>query len=377
MGALRELSSLLAENAELLTNNLAVLASLCPPPLLLKQSSERITARHLNGILAIAQFLAKSNGGQHREQLFDMVLEFLRSVPKRSKSSFWPSTFSTEAACSYFPELLSYVVKVADADSKVSQDVSSVIAGVIQQISAGGDVESGLSSYPGAKALVSALGQICPHLHGPDSEQIILCLLDLWIQSPQSGALVLSSSEASGTGSPLRGYHQASYSNGFKTPRKSSDYDGLDQGDSKGLSSSSENRNHVTFFSPNSTASTTPIFTPISTPLKLSGEQTPVAKSGPISGPIDEEQVFDQLPVPPTQGAFDGTPGFKRHQAGLLLESTATLEKQEIAYRILARILERAESGSPVKILHIQQLRTNSIKQLKSLLPLLKVYVDN
>ncbi|BBM99121.1 phosphatidylinositol 4-kinase A [Marchantia polymorpha subsp. ruderalis] len=373
MGALRELSSLLAENAELLTNNLAVLASLCPPPLLLKQSSERITARHLNGILAIAQFLAKSNGGQHREQLFDMVLEFLRSVPKRSKSSFWPSTFSTEAACSYFPELLSYVVKVADADSKVSQDVSSVIAGVIQQISAGGDVESGLSSYPGAKALVSALGQICPHLHGPDSEQIILCLLDLWIQSPQSGALVLSSSEASGTGSPLRGYHQASYSNGFKTPRKSSDYDGLDQGDSKGLSSSSENRNHVTFFSPNSTASTTPIFTPISTPLKLSGEQTPVAKSGPISGPIDEEQVFDQLPVPPTQGAFDGTPGFKRHQAGLLLESTATLEKQEIAYRILARILERAESGSPVKILHIQQLRTNSIKQLKSLLPLLKV----
>ncbi|KAL2653163.1 hypothetical protein R1flu_021291 [Riccia fluitans] len=373
MGALRELSSLLAENAELLTNKVAVLTSLCPPPGVFKQNSVRITARHLNGILAIAQFLGESNGGQHQEQLFEMVLDFMRSVPTLSKGSIWPSTFSAEAAAAYFPELLSHVVKVAEADSRVAENVSCVVAEVLQQISAGGDVEVVLSSSPGAKAFVSALGRICPILNNTHSEQIISWLMEHWIQSSQSGALALSSSGASDSGSPLRSYLQASNRNGFKTPRKSTESEGLDQADLKGVSPGSENQNNVAFYSPNSTASATPNFTPISTPLKLSGEQTPLPRSGPIGGPIDEDGLYQRLPAAPLKGAFDGTPGFKRHQVGLVIESTYALEKQEIAYRLLARILERAESRSSIKILCIQQIRTNTIKQLKYLLPLLKI----
>ncbi|KAL3684958.1 hypothetical protein R1sor_002980 [Riccia sorocarpa] len=369
MGALRELSSLLAENAELLTNKVAVLASLCPPPGVFKQNSVRITARHLNGILAIAQFLAESNGGQHREQLCEVVLEFLRSVPTLSRSSIWPSTFSAEAAAAYFPELLSYVVKFAEGDSIVAESVSRVVADVLQQISAGGDVEVVLSSSPAAKAFVSALGRICPNLNGNHSEQVILCLMEHWIQASHSGALVLSTSP----GSPLRSFLQASNGNGFQTPRKSTESEGLDQAGLKVVSPCSDNQNNVAFFSPNSTASGTPIFTPISTPLKLSGEQTPPSRSGPIGSHINEYGVNYRTPTSSPQGTFDGTPGFKRHQAGLVIESIYALEKQEIAYRLLARILERGESGSSVNILLIEQIRTNTIRQLKCLLPLLKI----
>jgi hypothetical protein len=382
MGALRELSTLLAENADLRADRVPVLASLCPAPEVLKQSiiGAKITGRNLYGILAIAQFLAQSDGGEYRDQLFAIVLDFLRSIPNFPKNTFWPSSFSTEAAKEFFPELLGYVARIASVDSGSSLEVSRVITEVIRRISAGGvgNVEGLLASSNGVKAFFLALGQCCPFLHLKDAEQVVVCLVEHWIQSSYldkiQGVNASSSSETSGAGSSPKpiGYQQKlPYTNGKRNSfrdvkaMKEAEAVEIQKGDVDNFKSSD-------FVSPDSTVSTSPDFSPFSTPLDISGELTPVYKSGQLTGRSAEESIFDQLhAIPKSQGAYQGTPGFKMHQR-LETESSSALERQEIAYRLLARILERPDAGSALKSLHVEQLRIYASKQLRSILPVLK-----
>ncbi|CAM6087859.1 unnamed protein product [Calypogeia fissa] len=401
MKALRELSSLLAENAELRAEKVPMLASLCPSPEVLKQSvsSAKITGRNLNGILAIAQFLAESDGSTpHREQLFSIVLDFIRSIPSFAKGTFWPSSFSSEAAKEYFPELLGYVGRISSVDSGLSLEVSGTIAELVLRISAGGlgNVEGMLASSNGAKAFFSALGQNCPFLHLQDAEQVIHCLVEHWIQASfldhgghEKGTLYgmavasTSSSSTSGAGSsPLMRTQQQQQQQGMtptngKQQRNSlPDVKAMKEAEVVEIQKGKVEDSEFTFASPDSTvSSSSPEFSPFSTPLELSGELTPLSKSGQLTGSrVAEDAIFDQLhSIPSSQSAYQGTPGFKMHQLRFEKESIISLERQEIAYRLLARILEKPDLGSTLSNLHVQQLRVYASKQLKSLLPLLKI----
>ncbi|BBM99420.1 phosphatidylinositol 4-kinase A [Marchantia polymorpha subsp. ruderalis] len=367
--SLRELSSLLAGNAELAAEKLGVILCQCPPSGSLHDGSTRLHPRQLSAILAVAQFLSQSSSSAEEIQmdLWHVILEFLRTIPYYGQDDIWSSAFSSLWATAFFKDFMLAVVKFTKSRAVLAAELSTIIADIIQKITALSNREVSAPIAPGVKFFLVALSENCPHLSADDVERVIKALLEQWAVNFQPGNTQPSSSDTSYHSSPSmskKSHQHTPQSNGTSSPYKDSQstppqYNSINV---HGLVSRYEHQ-----LDPSPTTSTSTILTNAFTPSKLVEDHV-TSRSGQLNGSGRGGLDYFYNAQPEVQGERGSS---MRLQGNALEgESLYVLERQEIAFRLVSHILEKADGDRVVS--DLVQLRNSAVLQLKGVLPLLK-----
>ncbi|XP_038707834.1 phosphatidylinositol 4-kinase alpha 1-like isoform X2 [Tripterygium wilfordii] len=172
MEALTELCDLVAQNPTQFADKLAWICGRCPPSESLHSRSPRVSRSQLNAVLAVARFLSKCRDppDHHPNSL---ILDFLLSIPDSFQRSFWPQSFSSDSITEFFVEFLGYVSKAAE----LSPDFAEDIAGFA------GEVVMAAINYAGedltiSRVFLSALSQNSLPVLPEDADRLVACLLD-------------------------------------------------------------------------------------------------------------------------------------------------------------------------------------------------------
>nr|XP_011464124.1 PREDICTED: phosphatidylinositol 4-kinase alpha 1 [Fragaria vesca subsp. vesca] len=327
MESLMELCDLIAEHPAQFSEKLSWICGRCPPPDSLLGGSPRVTRSQLNAVLAVARFLSKcSDSSDLRPK--SAVIEFLRSVPSSFDRSFWPQSFGTDLITAFFVDFMGYVSKAAE----LSPDFAAEVAGfsgevVVAAISNGGE------DLAISRAFLMALSQSFPPILPHDAEKLINMLIDQFAvvsgnvaQSPVTprGRNVANSETSSTQSSPLNNgnHHQ---------PNESNEVSNV-----SGSSGSASSRGSMV----------------------MNGSSI-MWKSG-----------VDQLGV--TFGLNDGGGGaamLRQQVAQFEEESVESLEKQEVAFKLIAHILEKARIDTGL----LEEVRSISKRQLQSMYVFLRI----
>ncbi|KAK4284694.1 hypothetical protein QN277_001489 [Acacia crassicarpa] len=304
MEALIELCDLIAQNPAQFSDKLSWICGKCPPLGSLSAGSPRVSRSQLNAILVVARFLSKcSDCSDLRPK--SLVLEFLRSIPYSFDQSFWPQSFNGNSIASFFVNFLSYMVKATELSPEFAYEVAEFSGEVIiSAIGKGGEL-SGIS-----KAFLVALSQNFIPISAADANKLINCLIDQFAFTiPVTGTPVehngVNSESSSSQSSPLNvNYH--SQPNSVASPGNSTSSAASKAADDASIASS---RGSVMNGDRN---------------LWLSGA--------------------DQLTV--NLGLNDG--GVSSTSSGLQVasfeeESVGSLEKQAIAFKLIAHILDKLQ----------------------------------
>lgn len=323
-----ELCDLIAENPTKFPEKISWLCGRCPPPDLLLAGSLRVSRPQLNAVLALARFLSRcSDPPDRRPQV--LLLEFLRAIPVAFSVSFWPQSFGVDSITSFFVDLLGYVVKATE----LSQDFATEVAGfmgevVIAAVTNVGD-NMGIS-----RAFLTALSQNFPPVSPSDAEKLVTYLLDgvsasLPVPASPRDQMRVSSGASSAQSSPLNVKH----SNESATSPAN---------DTSQLSNSSGSS--ISRFTDEATSGYTKIL-------------------GLTNGAGNVGSSF-------SDGVGNGA-GY-RHQVGLFEEETVeSLEKQQIAFMLIAHVLERVQIDPKL----VEEVRLIAKRQLQSIPIFLKVIV--
>ncbi|XP_050363023.1 phosphatidylinositol 4-kinase alpha 1 isoform X2 [Argentina anserina] len=330
MESLMELCDLIADHPAQFAEKLSWICGRCPPPESLLGGSPRVTRSQLNAVLAVARFLSKcSDASDLRPK--SAVLEFLRSVPASFDRSFWPQSFGTDLIGFFFVDFLGYVSKAAE----LSPDFASDVAGfsgevVVAAISDGGE------DLAVSRAFLTALSQNFPPILPHDAEKLINMLIDQSAVvsgnvaqspvTPRGRNAAISETSSSAQSSPMNNgnHHQGNESNEVSNVSGSSG-----SGSSKGS-------------------------------MVMNGSSI-MWKSG-----------VDQLGV--TFGLNDGGSGggaamLRQQVAQFEEESVENLEKQEVAFKLIAHILEKARVDTAL----LEEVRLISKRQLQSMYVFLRI----
>lgn len=350
MRALAELCSLLTERRSASSPEvIAVLLNQCPAPGFTHRGPVHLTGRQYNGILLLAQYLACIGDSDGTSELLTLVLEFLQGVPSIVKDD---SPFTPDHMESYFEELLKYVAEVARERSNVALDTSKIITDFIQRFIAG-SVQEGFAQEktPLTKALFSAISKGCPALIADDAERVALTILKHWmigIESPSASSQELAMKVEFPTL-----YHTPENNGILKilSRETSSDY------------SIEVNTNQGNSFC-----------TPESTPTKFSPGT--VDSSGDSVGHSDRYSG-SAVQSDNTNGGIKGhseksngiIKGGRKLQASFEAETLDALERQDLAIRLFAQVLEQTRDSQPL----VLQLRAASLRQLRDVATLLKI----
>ncbi|KAL0536256.1 hypothetical protein IC582_025199 [Cucumis melo] len=144
MEALLELSDLIAQNPSAFFEKLSWICSRCPPPDALLSDSPRVSRSQLNAVLAIARFLSKSaDSVEPRPKA--VVLEFIRSIPSSFNHSFWPPTYGNDSITSFYTDFLGYVSKATEITPDFSAEVAVYTGEVVASAISSGGGDSGIS----------------------------------------------------------------------------------------------------------------------------------------------------------------------------------------------------------------------------------------
>jgi hypothetical protein len=306
--------------------------------------------------LLVARLVARSSlggsGHDSSRQIFELVLEFLQAVATGIVIDGL-TTFNREELDPYFEELIGYVAEAVEGYPFVSQDVSVVVAGVIElAVAATEEEEEGVVALsrkfdPVLKSLLSALAKRCPALQASDAERVAMCLLQRWTslghhRSVSSASL--SNGGPSSNGSVLLLCRTPGF-NGHNSKWSL----GHDEADTDGPvetrrpQSESPNPENPTFH------------TPKSTPSKIS----PFADNG-VGDSSASSEKFDGV----------GRKGsWVQLQTALESETIDFLERQELAFRLLGQIMLKPTFTNEKLS---SQLSATARQQLNALLPLLK-----
>ena len=330
MRALAELCSLLTESTSAPSQEgIAVLQDQCPPPGFTQRVPVQLTGRQYNGILLLARYLAGANYRDGASELFSAVLEFLQGVPSIVKDS---SASGPDNMNSYFEELLKYVGEVARLCPDVSTDASKIIASFIQKFIAD-SMQEGLSPVnenPSlSKALFSALAKRCPTLIVGDAERVAFSILKHWIIPVESSSAPILPLEITPNGDSPTLYHTPENNGTLKTLHREPSIDDPFEA----------NTDEVNSF-----------HTPKSTPSKFS--------PGTVDGSTGHSDKLNGV-----------SKSGRKLQASFEVETLEALERQDLAIRLLAQVLEQVRDNEPL----VLQLRSASIRQLRDVASLLKV----
>ena len=338
MKALAELCNVLAESGSAPSaEGIDVLWRQCPAPGFTNRVPVQLTGRQFNGILLLARFVARTGGCHSTPDHFSLVLEFLRGVPFIAKED---APFSSDEFDVYFEELIKYVAEISEACLAVSIDVSRVISGFIQQVTAE-SMQEGVTlskeNFPVVKALLSALSKQCPTLNAVDAERAGLSLLQQWIMPTRAAIASSPNDQSPNDASPLL----------FHTPENN-------DGSTRILHrepSIDEPFEIAMYTDENCT-----FHTPKSTPSKIS----PNGLGSLANGSTGSNGSLDKT--------NNESRGWRGLQASLEAEMLETLERQDLAIRLLGQILEQARHDEKL----VAQLKAVTNGHLRNLVLLLK-----
>lgn len=333
MEALTELCDLVAENPTQFGEKLAWMCNRCPQPDSLFAGSPRVSRSQLNAVLAVARFLSKCFDSTDSRPK-SVVLEFLRSVPSSFTLSFWPQAFTTDSIASFFANFLNYVSRA----SELSPDFATDVAGFTGDI-----VLSALSDNSAiSRIFLTALSRSFLPILPSDAHKLVSCLLDqLAIPVLPSGAprdqIATVNSETSSTqSSPLSVNHYQP-----------------NEGASPGNEASHVSGSSSSRIVDEATSAT-------------SSRGSVIVNGGSILWKSGVDQLGANL------GFNDGGGGaamIRQQVAWFEEESVESLEKQEIAFKLIAHILDKVHIDSGL----LEQVRLIAKKQLQSLSVFLKV----
>ncbi|RXH88260.1 hypothetical protein DVH24_042331 [Malus domestica] len=323
MEALMELCDLIADHPAQFTQKLSWICGRCPPPEIFLGGSPRVSRIQLNAVLAVARFMSKCPDSADLRPK-SVVLEFLRSVPASFNRSFWPQSFGNDSIASFFLDFLGYVCKATE----LSPDFATEIAGftgevVVLAITSGGE-DLGI-----CRAFLMALSEHFLPILPSDAEKLITMLIDQFaasgpvVQSPVTPRRIGANSETSSAqSSPMNGNHYQA--NESSSPRN-------EASNVSGSSGSISSRGSV----------------------MMNGSSI-VWKSG-----------VDQLGVNFGLGEGGGAVMLRQQVSSFEEESVENLEKQEIAFKLVAHILDKVSIDSAlldrVRLIAKRQLQSTSV----------------
>ncbi|OMO73745.1 hypothetical protein CCACVL1_17151 [Corchorus capsularis] len=312
MESMIELCDIIAKNPEQFSDKLAWICGRCPQPESLQAGSTRVSRSQLNAVLAVARFLSKCpNSTDNRAKL--VMLEFIRAIPSSFRRSFWPQSYNSDSIASFFVEFLKYVSESAD----LSPDFASEIAGLVGEVVTATVNNNGTNNNDSAisRAFLLALSQNFPPVLHTDADKLINYLFDqLAMSVPASPRelIPVNSETSSSQSSPLS----------------------------------------VNHFQGNE----------VSSPANDSSRGSLMANGGSVYWKGGSDQLGN--------ANYDGGGAIFRQQvASFEEESVESLEKQEIAFKLIAHILDKVSIDQKL----LDQVRCIAKKQLQSMTAFLKI----
>lgn len=319
MEALLELCDLIAQNPSVFYEKLSWICSRCPPPDALLADSPRVSRSQLNAVLAIARFLSKcADSVEPRPKA--VVLEFIRSIPSSFNQSFWPQTYGNDSITLFYTEFLRYVSKAAEITPDFSAEVAVYTGEVVASAVSLGGGDSGIS-----RAFLMALSKHFLPILPSDANKLVDMVIERYLMT--------------GCCAPreqMQGNSDSSASQSIEgsSPRNEGSHD----------SGSRVGDDNISSWKSSATSYGSGIL------WKSSADQL-----GPMFGFND--------------GGGGGEILLKQQVASFEEESLESLEKQGIAFELLAHILDKARIHSWLW----DQVRSIAKKQLQSLLIFVKV----
>ncbi|KAJ7978384.1 phosphatidylinositol 4-kinase alpha 1-like [Quillaja saponaria] len=338
MEALIELSDLIAQNPVQLYDKLSWICDRCPPPESLVSGSSWVSLSQLNAVLAVANFLSKCPDSTDLRPK-SVVIEFLRSIPYSFTQSFWPQSVNKAFIASFFLGFLGHVSKSTEMSPEFATEVAGFAGEVV--ISA---INSASEPLGIPRAFLVALSQNFLPILPDDADKLITSLVDQFavsvpvVGTPREQTL-LTSEAWSCQSSPLSTSHQH-LNNGNTSPGNEVSY-------ASGSSSSATSK------FPDDATSASP------RGLVMTNGGSSLLKSG-----------ADQLGLNVCFNDSGGTGALFRQQiASFEEESVESLEKQEIAFKLIAHILSKVHIDHGL----LEQVRFMAKKQIQSMSVFLKI----
>ncbi|PSS29414.1 Phosphatidylinositol 4-kinase alpha 1 like [Actinidia chinensis var. chinensis] len=328
MEPLIELCDLIAQNPGQFTEKLTWMCGRCPPPEALLAGSPRVTRAQLNAVIAVARFISKCpNHGDLRPQ--SVVLEFLRAIPASFKQSFWPQSFGSDSIASFYGEFLGYVSKATESSADLATDVAGFMGEIV--LSAVGNVSGDLGL---SRAFLRALSQSFLPVLPSDADKLVSCLLDNFVSyvpnSPRE--LIPTTPDASSHSSPIAMNHYQP--NEGMSPKN-------EASNASGSSSSSASRVSV-----------------------MNG------------GSMAWKSSVDQLVSSIGNAGFNDGGGasaapYRRLITSFEEEPVESLEKQEIAFKMIAHILDKGRI-EPKLLEHVRIIAKEKLQSMPVFLKIRK-----
>lgn len=325
MEALIELCDLIAQNPAQFADKLAWICGRCPQSESVLAGSRRVSRPHLNAVLAVARFLSKSAVVPDNRP-YAVVLEFLRLIPSSFDVSFWPQSFNSDAVASFFMDFFDYLSKAAELSPDFAVEVAAFTRdNVVAAVSRSGD-NSAIS-----RAFLVAISQNFPAVLQSDGDTLVRYLLEqlaLPVPLPPSPReqMQVNSETSSAQSSPL---------------------------------SANANHYHVS---------------EISSPNEVSGSSSGVASRLVDDSASASSRASGAMNGGSMAGGYSNGGGvaalFRQQVASFEEESVESLEKQEIAYRLITHILDKVQIEDS-KLL--EQVRLLARKQVQSMPAFLKI----
>lgn len=324
MESLIELCDLIAEKPKQFADKLVWICGRCPSAESLLTGSPRVSRSQLNAVLAVARFLSKCpNYDDQRPK--SLIIAFYRAIPSSFTSSFWPQSFGNDAIASFFNDYFAYMCEAAESDSDFATDIAGFTGEIVISATRNASGDLGI-----CRVFLNALALNFPPILSSDANRLVSCLLErLEITVPNSPRELISSEAASSQSSPLSLNHFQYHSNERASPGNE-------------LSNASGSSGSVADDASSSKGT---------------------AMNGGSSG---WKSNVDILNV--SIGLSDGCGG-KGILTSFEQESVESLEKQEIAFKLIRHILDKATVESKL----LEQVRLVTKEQLQSMLAFLKI----
>ncbi|KAJ0010169.1 hypothetical protein Pint_34609 [Pistacia integerrima] len=309
MEALIELCDLIAQNPKQFSEKLGWICNRCPQPDLLLSGSPRVSRSHLNAVLAVARFLSKC-GEEPESRAKSVVLEFFRAIPLSFHRSFWPQAFSSDSILSFFTDFLGYLSQSTGVSPDFAADIAAVAGEVVlAAINCNMAEDSGVS-----RAFLLALSRNFPPILASDANTVVTCLFDQFavpIPASPREQMIINSETSSSQSSPIILNH-------------------LQLQLSSNNESESSPGNEVTSH--------------------ISVSSVSINGGGSIFGGVND------------------VPQVRQQVASYEEEPVESLEKQEIAFKLITHILDKVQIDSKL----LEQVRFIAKKQLHSLCAFMK-----
>ncbi|XWS39824.1 hypothetical protein CRYUN_Cryun18bG0087700 [Craigia yunnanensis] len=314
MESMIELCDIIAKNPEQFGDKLTWICSRCPQPESLLGGSPRVSRSQLNAVLAVARFLSKCpHSTDNRSK--SVILEFIRAIPASFRRSFWPQSYNSDSIASFFVDLLKYVSESADSSPDFASEIAGLAGEVVTTSLSNPDTNSNDSAI--SRAFLFALSQNFRPVLPSDADKLISYLFDQLAMSVPA------------------------------SPRE------LIPGNSE-TSSSQSSPFSVNHFQGNEVPS----------PVNDSSRGSLMANGGGVYWKSGADQLGNTNLINDGGGAM-----FRQQVSSFEEESVESLEKQEVAFKLIAHILDKVSIDQKL----LEQVRFIAKKQLQSMSAFLKI----